>query len=176
VKVSGIGHVIMSEMMHGHKSGMKGFMPSDVKTSFAENLKAGDLLFWIGYIGMDSRYADYAGAIRATNADLIVCLSPDTDPSLNGPWAMVTIEQTWELGDAVVPMPVPPGRMGPISGINGTLLMRMLDDEVVERMEGMPATQPGSQPATAPGTEAPAGAGIPPREARVAQITSRWDA
>jgi hypothetical protein len=49
-------------------------------------------------------------------------------PENNGHGALAHIEQNWEYGDAVVPVPFPPGRIGPVSGLYQGLIYRILDE------------------------------------------------
>ncbi len=44
------------------------------------------------------------------------------------------IDQSWEIGDADVPLRGPSRKMAPISGLNAVLIQRMLDDEVATRL------------------------------------------
>lgn len=144
VAVSGTGHLFPFEMRLNTRAPWQPFNAIFLaKTAFKENLKEGDLLYWVGYLGVNSKYEDYAGAIRETKTDVIVSVAPDKDPANNGPWALAHLDQSWTLGDAEVSIPCPPGRMAPISGINATILFRMLDDEVATRLAAL--KPPGSR-------------------------------
>jgi hypothetical protein len=82
---------------------------------------------------VNTRDYDFATPLDQTEADVILCIAPDVaDPANNGPWAAGRVEQSWVLGDAEIPVPCPPGKMAPISGINAILLLRMIDDQVAE--------------------------------------------
>jgi hypothetical protein len=97
-------------------------------------LQPGDLLIWLGYIGMDTARYQHGEAIRQTGADLIACFAPSVDETQNAPYALARILQPWELGDAEVSVPFPPGRMAPISGVLLGLQYRMLDAAVAARL------------------------------------------
>lgn len=124
-------HLLNPDIYRNVRSGMKPFRPYN--DGFRKTLKAGDLLVWFGYIGMDTANYQHGAAIRETGADFIACFVPSTRGESEAPDARVVIPQSWELGDAEVDIPFPPGKMAPISGINQTLLYRMLDAAVVER-------------------------------------------
>lgn len=137
VWLSGVGHLIEHEMGLNMRSPWK---PLRSRTWFKRRLRAttpGDLVVWIGYIGMNSRYLDYESPLNARQLDLITCYVPaheaerytaDTTVLRNAAHALAQIDQVWEMGDAEVPVPGPVPRMGPISGINAMLLCRMLDE------------------------------------------------
>ena len=107
-------------------------------------LKPGDLLVWMSYNGMNSAYEDYAKSIADAKVDLISCYAPDPEWSKNPPPTLAHIDQGWKLPDAEVPIPVFPNYMAPVSGINVTLLLRMLDDETAARLRTvkLPPQQP----------------------------------
>jgi uncharacterized phosphosugar-binding protein len=145
VFVSSLGHMTLDEIFSNNKTPWKAFNSAGLaKTAFTKNLKPGDLLVWIGYIGMNSAYEDFEAGIRASGADLIACIALDPDPKNNAPWALAHIDQSWTMGDAVVPIPYWPDKMAPLSGVNAMMLYRMLDDEVSQHL---PATPPATPPA-----------------------------
>jgi uncharacterized phosphosugar-binding protein len=149
VFVSSLGHMVLEEIFYNNKTPWKPFNSAgQAKTAFTANLKPGDLLVWIGYIGMNSAYEDFDAGMRASGADVIACIALHPDPKNNAPWALAHIDQSWTIGDAVVPIPYAPDKMAPLSGINSLMLYRMLDDEVSQRL-------PAAAPATAPAATAP---------------------
>jgi len=88
----------------------------------------------VGYIGINFRYADFARYINEPGADVITCYSPQKENYDTVSNVVAHIDQSWAWGDAEVPLSCRPGMMAPISGINGVLIFRMLDDEVSERL------------------------------------------
>ena len=146
VYVSTNTHIMLNELDKNKKTPWKPLMavhnPAKV---FGEALGEGDLLFWLGFNGVSvwfyddgptALWNDYDTAIRATGADFITCFA--TDPlhaDNNGHGALAHIEQKWNFGDAVVPIPFPPGRMAPISGLYQAMIYRMLDEAVASRLK-----------------------------------------
>ena len=104
-------------------------------TKFKENLNEGDLLFWMHFTGFSSPLEDYGKCIREAKLDFITCFATDPNPENNAPDALAHIEQHWQFGDSEVPVPFPPGKMAPVSGLDQGLLLRMVDDAVAERLE-----------------------------------------
>lgn len=137
VGIAGMGHVQVEEVLVDNRAPWAGFrgvgMP---ELTFKAHLDPGDLLVWMSYCGMNSVYDDYAKYIIESKTDLITCFAPDPVWSQGTPPRLAHIDQSWELPDAEVPIPVFPDRMAPISGVNVTLLARMLDDEVAARLQG----------------------------------------
>lgn len=101
-------------------------------TAFTNAVHPGDLLVWLAYIGIGTPNEDYGRYIRQSGADFITSFVPDADPAKNAPDARAHIDQSWALGDAEVPLPFPPGRMAPVSGLNVGLIWRLLDAESAE--------------------------------------------
>ncbi|MHB9108418.1 MAG: WG repeat-containing protein [Armatimonadota bacterium] len=137
VGIAGMGHVQIEEVMVDNQApwaGLRGVGMPDL--TFTAHLDPGDLLVWMSYNGMNSLYDDYAKYIVASGVDLIPCFAPDPIWSQNTPPHLALLEQSWTLPDAEVPIPVFPDFMAPVSGINVTLLARMLDDEVAARLQG----------------------------------------
>jgi len=98
-----------------------------------EKVQPGDLVIYIGYVGIDSAYYAHGAWFRAAGARLITSFIDDPlDPNNRVPDALVHIPQSWAFGDAEVEIPFPPGRMAPMSVINQLLIFRMLDDAVKE--------------------------------------------
>jgi len=136
VGLAGMGHAIIEEVKMDNRAPWKAFQAvGSPRTAFSANLKPGELLVWMTYCGMNSKYDDYAKYIAEAKVDLITCYAPDPEWSKNPPPTLAHIDQSWKLPDAEVPIPVYPHSMAPISNINVTLLMRMLDDAVMARLE-----------------------------------------
>lgn len=96
-----------------------------------EKTKSGDLLVYLGYVGIDNAYYTHGAWFRAAGLRLITSFIDDPlNPDNRAPDALVHIPQSWAFGDAEVPIPFPPGKMAPLSVINQLLLFRLLDDEV----------------------------------------------
>jgi len=96
-----------------------------------EKTQPGDLLVYIGYVGIDNTYYEHGAWFKAAGLRLITSFIDDPfNPDNRAPDALVHIPQSWVFGDAVVPIPFPPGKMAPLSVINQLLLFRMLDDKV----------------------------------------------
>lgn len=135
VAIAGMGHVILAEVKCDNRAPWLGFRAvNQLEIAFRTHLRRDDLLVWMTYCGMNSRWDDYAKPIADTQADLITCYAPDLVWGSNAPPTLAHIDQSWELPDADIPIPVLPHVMAPISGLNGTLLMRMLDDAVADRL------------------------------------------
>jgi len=138
VGLSGVGHLILFEVSLDNKASWKGFSGMQVQGgSIKSYLKEGDLLVWIAYSGgLNSKYFNFAKAIRDAGVDVITCFTPDPRGPVDndGLVPVAHIDQSWAIGDAEVPIPAPPGRMAPISGLNSVLIQRMLDDEVAARV------------------------------------------
>ncbi|HVF10819.1 MAG TPA: WG repeat-containing protein [Abditibacteriaceae bacterium] len=138
VAIAGMGHVQIEEVMVDNKTPLYGFRGVGmVNLTFKAHLRPGDLLIWMSYNGMNSVYDDYARYIAETKVDLITSYAPDPIWAKDPPPTLAHIDQSWALPDAEVPIPVFPNAMAPVSGINVTLLARMLDDEVWARLKMM---------------------------------------
>ena len=147
VYVSTNTHIMLNELDKNQKTPWKSLMavhgPAKV---FAQALGEGDLVFWLGFNGVSvwsydhdgttELWKDYDAAIRATKADFITCFATDPlHPDNNGHGALAHIEQNWNFGDAVVPIPFPPRRMAPISGLYQAMIYRMLDEAAAARLK-----------------------------------------
>jgi len=108
--------------------------PGQASTAFAKNLQPGDLLLWLGYVGMDNPYEKYNQAILDAKVDYIAVLVPDADPKNNAPDAVGHIDMHWVLGDAEIAIPFPPGKMAPVSGIDQGLIYRQIDELVAAKL------------------------------------------
>ena len=136
VVLAGMGHLILTEVKCDNRAPWTGLrVVNQIEFSLRTHLRKGDLLVWMTYCGMNSRWDDSAWHIAATEADLITSYAPDPVWSSNAPPTLAHIDQDWVLPDAEVPIPLPPGRMAPVSGLNVTLLARMLDDAVAARLD-----------------------------------------
>jgi hypothetical protein len=125
----------MEEMYLENKAPWKVFFAAgSSKTAYKANLKPGDLLVWIAYCGMNTAYEDYGKNIEEAGLQLITSYSPDPSWAKEPPTRLAHIDQCWSLPDAEVPIPIFPNKMAPVSGINATLILRMLDDEVASRL------------------------------------------
>ncbi len=140
VVVAGVGHLITGEQNKEYRAPLHGRHFAQVnRGELKRDFKPDDLLVWIGYSGgVNSVYHDFAKRIAEADLDVITCYTPDPrrdTPDLgNIRTPLAHIDQSWSIGDAEVLMAVPPGHMAPISGINAMLILRMLDDEVVQRL------------------------------------------
>ena len=140
VIVSGVGHLITGEQDKEYHSPFHGRHHGHVRRGRLESdFNEGDLLIWIGYSGgLNSAHHDFAKHITAAQLDVITCYTPDPrfdEPDLGEiDEPLAHIDQSWSIGDTEVRMAVTPGHMAPISGINGVLILRMLDDEVAQRI------------------------------------------
>jgi len=139
VGISGVGHVIIDEVKRDLKAPWIGFQAVGQvgrrRNAFSKYLQPGDLLVWIAYIGLNSKYVDFGRYIKEAKLELITCFAPDLDdPSVNET-GIAHIDQCWMKGDAEVPLPCHPWKMGPVSGINSGLILRMLDDSVSKKLE-----------------------------------------
>lgn len=124
----------------------------------ADRTQPGGLFFWLGFNGVSiwwypenegptELFIDYDTPLRESGVDLITCFAHDPLHSdNNGQGALAHIEQNWGFGDAEVPVPFPPGRIAPISGLYQGLLYRMLDDTCSRLLAGSTGGQAQPQP------------------------------
>lgn len=138
VGLAGVGHLILFEAELDNQAPWKGFSGVAIQQGqTVPFLKPGDLLMWIAYSGgLNSKYCNFASAIKKSQLDVISSFTADPrSPVDNGEVKpLAHIDQTWAIGDSEIPLPCPPGRMAPISGLNSVLIQRMLDDEVAARL------------------------------------------
>lgn len=135
VGVSGMGHVILAEVSQDTKVPWNAFQAAGAsKTAFKEHMQPGELLVWVGYVGMNSAYENCAKAMDEAGLQIVSCYAPDPTWAANPPFVLAHIDQRWALPDAEVPIPVPPYKMAPVSGVNAGLIFRMIDDEVAARL------------------------------------------
>ncbi|MHB0936175.1 MAG: hypothetical protein ACYC6A_07265 [Armatimonadota bacterium] len=130
VITSSCEHFLLSDIFNDNKTPWK---PVNVvwraKDAYRENVKEGDIIVFFGYIGLSTVSEDYAKFMRETKADIIASYIPDWDnPANNANEGLVVIEQHWRKGDGEVNIPFAPGLVAPISGLEGALIYRMLDD------------------------------------------------
>lgn len=106
------------------------------KHAFPKNVGEHDLLIFFTFVGLNTPLEDYATPLRQTRAKFITCHLKDADASNNAPDAAAHIDASWALPDAAVPIPFPPGRMAPVSGLNQGLVYRMLIDAAAAKLRG----------------------------------------
>lgn len=139
VGLSGVGHVIIDEVKKDLKAPWTPFQAVGYIRSrrniFVRYLQPRDTLVWIAYIGLNSKYHDYGSRIKQAGVELITSFAPDPDDPTINETGIAHIDQCWKKGDAEVPLPCHPWKMGPISGINSGLILRMLDDSVWEKLK-----------------------------------------
>jgi len=148
VFVSNDTHIMLNEMDRNNKTPWTPlFTLRNMKEVLAKETKPGDLFFWLGFNGVSIWYypdeksptalwIDYDTALRASKLDVITCFAHDPlHPDNNGDYALAHIEQNWQFGDSEVPVPFPPGRIAPISGLYQSLLYRMLDDVTAAKLK-----------------------------------------
>jgi hypothetical protein len=148
VFVSTCTHIMLDEMGRNNKTPWTAlFTLRNMKEVLAKETKPGDLFFWLSFNGVSIwQYPDTTGPskvfieydqpLRESKVDLITCFARDPlHPDNNGPGAVAHIEQNWNFGDAEVPVPFPPGRMAPVSGLYQGLLYRMLDDAASAKLK-----------------------------------------
>ena len=135
VKLASPDHVVAFEIMYAVKSPFIPFHVEDRgEAPFKQYTKPGELLVWMGYIGLSTYGEDFAMWIRNAQVQLVTCYVTDPDVNNNAQGALAHIEQSWKIGDAEVPLPFKPDKMAPMSAVNQLLLFRMLDDAVAERL------------------------------------------
>ena len=153
VGVATCTHILMSEIFENRKTPMKPFNAvHQAAQAFPTNLKEGDLVVWLGYVGMSTEYEDYATPMRKTGAKIISSYVTDKNPANNAPDAVSHIEQHWSPPDAAVKVPFAPGVIAPISGLDQVLIYRMLEETVAARLVLRPANLP--RPVAAPAVRA----------------------
>jgi uncharacterized phosphosugar-binding protein len=136
VITSSCEHFLLSDIFNDNKTPWK---PVNVvwhaKDAFKQNAGEGDIIIFFGYIGLSTVSEDYAKFMRETKADIIASYIPDWDnPDNNAHEGLVVIEQHWRLGDGEVHIPFAPGLIAPVSGLEGAMLFRMLDDAAAAKM------------------------------------------
>jgi hypothetical protein len=148
VFVSTSTHIMLNEMDRNNKTPWTPlFTLRNMGDVLAKNTKPGDLFFFLSFNGVSIWYypensgptklwIDYDTPLRASKVDLITCFARDPlHPDNNGDYALAHIEQDWDFGDSEVPVPFPPGRIAPISGLYQSLLYRMLDDVTAAKLK-----------------------------------------
>lgn len=134
VRAATCTHFLKDEIGRDLQSPIKSFRPYG--KGFESNVRPGDLLLWMAYIGMDTANVEHSAGIARCGADLIACYVPDKNPARNATNALALINQPWEFGDAEIAIPFPPGRMAPVSGIIQALQYRHLDESIARRLAG----------------------------------------
>jgi hypothetical protein len=137
-------HILMHEMTQDRLTPVQPFnVVWRAKRACQENVKPDDLVVFFGYIGVSTPYEDYLAALRETKAKLVTSFIPDKDKAENNASeAVAHITQHWAVPDAEVPIPFPPERMAPVSGLNQALLFRMLERAVKARLDGEVQAKP----------------------------------
>lgn len=138
-------HIMVMEIGKNDRTPWQPIMAIHRPMKDLAELQPGDLLFWVGFNGLSIwayedgpcvMYRDYDAAIRQTGADFITSFSTDPlHPENNAHGALAHVEQKWMFGDAVVPIPFPPSRMAPISGLYQAMIYRMVDEAAANRLK-----------------------------------------
>lgn len=146
VGIAGMGHAIVEEVAVDcrtpWKTVLRGSGRRKSKNPFRDNLKPGDWLIWIAYLGLNSAWTDYGTQIREAGVELVTSYAPDPEWTKDIPPVKGHIDQCWKLPDADVAIPVYPHAMGPVSGINALLVLRMLDEETAARLNAEKGAHP----------------------------------
>lgn len=145
---SSFTHALDGEVLENNKSpigGFRGISCGEKGEAFTDNVKPGDLLFFFGEWATDLPWFDYPKVIRKTRADYILSCRLGKEPTesykdkpnayaprVKG--AKMVLEQPWPFENAVVPIPFPPGKMAPVSGVHVCLLYRMLDEKIAAKL------------------------------------------
>jgi hypothetical protein len=117
--------------------------------TFTQNAKHGDLLLFFGEWTINIPWTDYLKIIRQAGADFILSWRVGVEPT--EPYegkadfydqkvddAQMVLEQNWPFENAAVPIPFPPGKMAPVSGVHVCLLYRMLDEKIAGKLAATP--------------------------------------
>lgn len=138
VAVSTCTHFLLGEISMSKRTPIKPFQSvwHTKNGVFSSNVKEGDVLIWMGYIGLSTPYEDYATPMKKSGATLVTSFVTDkANPSNNDVKPAVHIEQHWQPPDAEVKVPFAPGVMAPVSGIDQALIYRMIEDAVASRLD-----------------------------------------
>lgn len=147
VFVSTNTHLMLSEIYRDNRSPWKPIRTlRRMSAALEKHVEPEDLFFWLGFNGVSiwwyppgktesALFIDYDTPLRESGVDLITCFATDPLHSRNnGRGSLAHVEQDWSYGDAEVPVPFPPGRIAPISGLYQCLLYRMLDGRVAAKL------------------------------------------
>lgn len=148
-------HLLNAEVAWDVKSPMQGFIIPDegAEQTVLNHVKPGDLLFFFGEWSLNLPWMDYLAMIRKAKVDYIVSYRPATDKMEPFPDAQVNsydfdthdalmvLEQHWPFENASAPIPFPPGKMAPVSGVYVGLQYRMLDEAIVGELAKRKAAQ-----------------------------------
>ncbi len=146
VAVAGLGHLILEEPKHGLKSPMMGLRAvSMMPQAMRYALDSGDVLVWIAYTGVSTRWMDYSQPMHAAHVRLVASYA-QTTPYREQPPSEAFIEQPWCVPDAEVAIPVPPGYMGTLSEFDRVVVLRELDEAVAARLAAKGARPAPSTP------------------------------
>jgi len=125
-----LAHAVPGEMGHAVKGPYLNLgVPREA--DIQEKVLPGDLVLFIGYVGVDNEWYAHGAWLRAAGVQTITSYIDDPiNPDNRLPDALAHIPQSWAFGDAEVEIPFPPGKMAPMSVVNQLLIFRMLDDAV----------------------------------------------
>lgn len=142
VGVASCTHVLLSDIFRYNRTPIKPINIVHRLGAVKEALNPGDLLIFVSYIGINTPYEDYYGAIKGADVRLISSyVHDDVQADNNAPEALVHLPQHWNRPDAEVIVPFPPGYLSPVSGLDQGLIFRMLEAEVASRLAAKPAAQ-----------------------------------
>lgn len=148
VFVSSTTHILLNELGRCNKTPWKPlFLLNNPKKVLEQNTQPGDLLVWTSFNGVSiwaykdnsgpsALFRDFDTTLREAKLDLITSFSSDPlHPENNAAYALTHIEQPWSFGDAEVPVPFPPGRIAPVSGLCQALIWQMIDDATSDQLK-----------------------------------------
>ena len=125
-----LAHAVPGEMDHAVKSPFVNLgVPREA--DLPEKARPGDLVLFLGYVGVDNAWYAHGAWLRAAGVPVITShIADPLNPDNRLPEALVHIPQSWAFGDAEVEIPFPPDRMAPMSVVNQLLIFRMIDEAV----------------------------------------------
>ncbi|MHB9110479.1 MAG: hypothetical protein ACYDCO_25795 [Armatimonadota bacterium] len=128
-----LAHAVPGEMGHAVKGPYINLgVPREA--DIQEKARPGDLVLFMGYVGVDNEWYAHGAWLRAAEVKTITSYIDDPlNPDNRIPDALAHIPQSWAFGDAEVEIPFPPGKMAPMSVVNQLLIFRMLDDAVMRK-------------------------------------------
>jgi hypothetical protein len=121
-------HAVPGEMEHQVQSPFLSLGVPTKEEEVKQKARTGDLLIFFGYIGLSSKYYDHGKWFRDAGLRLITSFVRDPHPGNGAPDALAHIDPSWQIGDAKVEIPFPPGKMAPMSVVNQLLLFRTLEN------------------------------------------------
>ena len=147
VWVSSFTHFLDGEVFESNLAPVKALRGISCQNGkvFTDNMKRGDLIFWWGEWTINLPWRNYQEYFRSAGVDYIPSYRPlgegeEYDPNVypaidDVSDALMVLEQKWPFEGAVVPIPVAPGTMAPVTGVSSALLYRMLDEAIHERLQ-----------------------------------------